>query len=167
MQAANCCFPEVSVTYWHPWPFLFLEKDKSGLGASYFVRWNTLGLCSCNCRVKRCVIAVCFSLATVILPSLQRCLQRVVAKGANKNHVKSCQIMSNHVIHVNLCHPCQIISFMSNHVIHVKSCHSGQIMSFMSNHVIHVNLCHSCQIMSFMSNHVIHVMVHLTFPENQ
>jgi hypothetical protein len=30
------------------------------------------------------VIAVCFSLATVILPSLQRCLQRVVAKEANK-----------------------------------------------------------------------------------
>jgi hypothetical protein len=30
------------------------------LGASDFVRWNRLGLCSCNCRVKRCVIDVCF-----------------------------------------------------------------------------------------------------------
>jgi hypothetical protein len=44
-----------------PLAFLILEKDKSGLGASYFVPWNRLGLCSCNCRVKRCVIAVCSS----------------------------------------------------------------------------------------------------------
>jgi hypothetical protein len=65
--------------------------------------------------------------------------------------------MSNHVLHVNSCPSCQIMSFMSNHVIQVKSCRSCQIMSFMSNHVLHVKSCHSCQIMSFMSNHVIHV----------
>jgi hypothetical protein len=40
--------------------------------------------------------------------------------------------MSNQVIHVKLCHSCQI---MSNHVIHVKSCHSCQNMS---NHVSHL-----------------------------
>jgi hypothetical protein len=96
MQAANRCFPEVLVTYWHPWSFLSLEKDKSGFGASYFVHWNRLGLCSCNCRVKRCVIAVCFSLATVILTSLQRCLQRVVAKEANMMAVfKMAAVSSN------------------------------------------------------------------------
>jgi hypothetical protein len=66
--------------------------------------------------------------------------------------------MSNHVIHVESIHSCQIMSFMSNHVIHLKSCHLCQIMSFMSNQFIHVKSCRSCQIMSFLSNHISHLL---------
>jgi hypothetical protein len=38
--------------------------------------------------------------------------------------------MSNHVIHVKLCHLCQIMSFMSNHGIYVKSCQPFVILAF-------------------------------------
>jgi hypothetical protein len=67
-----------------PLAFLIFRKRQIGNGSVLFRKLEQLGLRSCSCCVKRCVIAVCFSLATVILPSLQRCLQRVVAKGANK-----------------------------------------------------------------------------------
>ena len=66
--------------------------------------------------------------------------------------------MSSHVIYVNLCHVCKVMSSMSSHFMFVKYSNICKVMSCISSLSIYFRSCHVYQAMSYISSHVIYVM---------